>query len=56
VRYWLRAHGFGDDEALAAHVFECAKSCDHTYTDAEVLDLCAAWQASKAGQTAGAAA
>jgi 2-isopropylmalate synthase len=55
VRYWLRAHGFGDDEALAAHVFECAKTCDHTYTDAEVLALCAAYRASRPAP-AGAAA
>jgi len=56
VRYWLRAHGFGDDEALAAHVFECAKTCDHTYTDAEVLALCAAYRASLAAPPASAAA
>jgi len=56
VRYWLRAHGFGEDEALAAHVFECAKTCDHTYTDAEVFALCAAYRASHAAQPAGAAA
>jgi 2-isopropylmalate synthase len=48
VRYWLRAHGFGDDEAMAAHVFDAAKTCDHTYTDAEVLALCAAYRASPA--------
>jgi isopropylmalate/homocitrate/citramalate synthase len=47
VRYWLRAHGFGDDEALAAHVFECAKSCDHTYSDAEVLALCAGYRGAR---------
>jgi 2-isopropylmalate synthase len=47
VRYWLRAHGFGDDEELAAHVFECAKTCDHTYSDAEVLGLCAAYRAAQ---------
>ena len=56
VRYWLRAHGFGDDEALAAHVFECAKTCDHTYTDAEVFAICAGYRVSQASQTAGAAA
>src|SRR6185436_7578967 len=44
VRYWLRAHGFADDEGLVAHVFEAAKTCDHTYTVAEVLALCAAWR------------
>ncbi|HEV7589688.1 MAG TPA: LeuA family protein [Longimicrobium sp.] len=55
VRYWLRAHGLGDDEALAAHVFEAAKSCDHTYSDAEVLALCAAYRASRTAP-AGAAA
>ena len=56
VRYWLRAHGFGDDEALAAHVFECAKTCDHTYTDAEVLALCAEYRASPAAAAGAAAA
>jgi hypothetical protein len=25
-------------------VFEAAKGCDHTFTDAEVLSLCAAYQ------------
>jgi 2-isopropylmalate synthase len=56
VRYWLRAHGFGDDEALAAHVFECAKTCDHTYSDAEVLALCAGYRVSRTAPAAGAAA
>jgi 2-isopropylmalate synthase len=56
VRYWLRAHGFGDDEAMAAHVFEAAKTCDHTYSDAEVLALCAGYRASRAGAAAGAVA
>ena len=56
VRYWLRAHGFGEDEALAAYVFECAKTCDHTYTDAEVLAICASYRASQTAQPAGAAA
>jgi 2-isopropylmalate synthase len=56
VRYWLRAHGFGEDEGLAGHVFECAKSCDHTYSDAEVLALCAAYRAPRTAPAAGAAA
>ncbi|HKP74451.1 MAG TPA: LeuA family protein [Longimicrobiaceae bacterium] len=54
VRYWLRAHGFGEDEGLAAHVFDAAKGCDHTFTDAEVLALCAAYR--EARTPAGAAA
>lgn len=45
VRYWLRAHGFGDDEGLAAYVFEAAKGCDHTFSDAEVVKLCEAYRA-----------
>jgi 2-isopropylmalate synthase len=49
VRYWLRAHGYGDDEALAAHLFEAAKRSDHTFSDAEAHALCA-------GHAAGAAA
>jgi 2-isopropylmalate synthase len=56
VRYWLRAHGFGDDEALAGYVFECAKTCDHTYSVTEVLALCAAYRASRKTSAAGAAA
>jgi 2-isopropylmalate synthase len=56
VRYWLRAHGLGNDEALAAHVFDCAKRCDHTYSDAEVLALCAAYRASATGSGAAAGA
>jgi 2-isopropylmalate synthase len=40
VRYWLRQHGYGDDEALAVHVFEAAKRSDHTFSDAEVHALC----------------
>jgi 2-isopropylmalate synthase len=53
VRYWLRAHGFGEDEALIAYVFDAAKTCDHTYSDAEVMALCAAYGAT---QPAGSAA
>jgi 2-isopropylmalate synthase len=56
VRYWLHAHGFdGADDGLANHVFEAAKKCDHTFTDAEVLGLCAAYAGSR-GRLAGAAA
>jgi 2-isopropylmalate synthase len=40
VRYWLKAHGYGPDEALCAHVFEAAKTCDHTFTDDEVHAIC----------------
>lgn len=56
VRHWLRAHGYdGTDEGLASHVFEAAKKCDHTFADAEVHALCAAWAVS-ASVPAGAAA
>jgi len=41
VRYWLDEHGYdADDEALCRHVFELAKSTDHTLTDAEAHDAC----------------
>jgi isopropylmalate/homocitrate/citramalate synthase len=44
VRYWLRAHGYDvSDEGLCAHVFEAAKTCDHTFSDAEVHGLCSAY-------------
>ncbi len=43
VRYWLRAHGYDpSDEGLCSHVFEAAKTCDHTFTDDEVHALCRA--------------
>jgi isopropylmalate/homocitrate/citramalate synthase len=46
VRYWLRAHGYdATDEALCGAVFEAAKTCDHTFTDAEVHALCQAYTA-----------
>jgi 2-isopropylmalate synthase len=48
VRYWLRQHGYGDDEALAVHVFEAAKRSDHTFSDAEVHALCRVQGASPA--------
>ena len=56
---FIELHGdrlFGDDEAMAAHVFEAAKTCDHTYSDAEVLALCAEYRASRTAPAAGAAA
>ncbi|HEU4562620.1 MAG TPA: LeuA family protein [Longimicrobium sp.] len=57
VRYWLRARGFDTaDDGLANHVFEAAKQCDHTFSDAEVLALCAEYQASSNGAVARAAA
>jgi 2-isopropylmalate synthase len=55
VRHWLKAHGFdGADEGLTAHVFEAAKTCDHTFSDDEVRALCEAY--ARARQPAGAAA
>jgi 2-isopropylmalate synthase len=57
VRYWLRAHGYdATDEALCASVFEAAKTCDHTFTDAEVHALCAAHAAAHEPAHAGAGA
>lgn len=44
VRYWLRTHGYdADDDGLCQHVFEAAKQTDHTFSDAEVHALCAAY-------------
>jgi len=44
VRYWLRAHGFdGDNDGLCTHVFESAKRGDRTLTDADVVELVAAY-------------
>lgn len=41
VRYWLRSHGYDEaDEGLCSHIFEAAKTCDHTFTDDEVHTLC----------------
>lgn len=40
VRHWLKAHGYGTDEGLATHVFEAAKTGDHTFADDEVHALC----------------
>ncbi|HYJ79636.1 MAG TPA: LeuA family protein [Longimicrobiaceae bacterium] len=46
VRYWLAHHGFDvSDEGLCSHVFEAAKRCDRTFSDAEVRDLCAEYEA-----------
>jgi 2-isopropylmalate synthase len=57
VRYWLNAHGLnGADDGLANHVFEAAKRCDHTFTDAEVLSICAAYSDAAAAPVAEAAA
>lgn len=45
VRYWLKAHGLdGADDGLANHVFDAAKKGDHTFSDAEVLALCAEYR------------
>ncbi|MBA2245116.1 MAG: 2-isopropylmalate synthase [Gemmatimonadetes bacterium] len=44
VRYWLAHHGYDTaDEGLCLHVFEAAKRADHTFSDAEVHDLCSAF-------------
>jgi 2-isopropylmalate synthase len=44
VRYWLNAHGYdGADEGLCEHVFAAAKRSDHTFSDREVHELCAAY-------------
>jgi isopropylmalate/homocitrate/citramalate synthase len=50
VRYWLRTAGYGEDEGLAAYVFEAAKKADHTFTDAEVQALCRVYRAGAKGK------
>jgi 2-isopropylmalate synthase len=46
VRYWLAQHGYdAADEGLCNHVFEAAKGCNHTFSDAEVHALCAEYRA-----------
>jgi hypothetical protein len=53
VRYWLRAHGYDvADEGLCSHVFEAAKTCDHTFTDDEVHALCSAYAVRSASAAA----
>lgn len=42
VKYWLREHGYNaDDDALCQHVFQLAKTTDHTLTEAEIRAACA---------------
>jgi 2-isopropylmalate synthase len=42
VKYWLRENGFdAEDEELCRHVFELAKSTDHTLSEAEIRACCA---------------
>ncbi|MBB4636957.1 LeuA family protein [Longimicrobium terrae] len=40
VRHWLASHGYGADEGLCSHVFEAAKTGDHTFSNDEVHALC----------------
>ena len=43
VRHWLAEHGYdAEDEALASRVFEAAKRADHTLSEDEVREICAA--------------
>lgn len=41
VRYWLREHGYPEDDALSDHVFELAKRTDHVLRDEEIHACCA---------------
>ena len=42
VKYWLRENGFdAENEELCRHVFELAKSTDHTLSEAEIRACCA---------------
>ena len=37
---------------LCSHVFEAAKTCDHTFTDDEVHALCRAYSGARVAETA----
>ncbi|HEV3051398.1 MAG TPA: LeuA family protein [Longimicrobium sp.] len=53
VRHWLRAHGYdAADEGLCSHLFEAAKTGDHTFSDDEVHALCRAYAVKSASDTA----
>lgn len=53
VRHWLRAHGYdAADEGLCSHVFEAAKTGDHTFSDDEVHALCRAYAVKSASDAA----
>jgi 2-isopropylmalate synthase len=53
VRHWLRAHGYdAADEGLCNHLFEAAKTGNHTFTDDEVHALCRAYAVKSASDTA----
>lgn len=53
VRYWLRSHGYdASDEGLCSHVFEAAKTADHTFTDDEAHALCRAYSVRSAAAAA----
>lgn len=40
VKYWLRSRGYDpDDETLCDRIFQTAKACDHTLSEAEVLAI-----------------
>jgi 2-isopropylmalate synthase len=43
VRHWLEHHGYdAADDGLCQHLFNAAKKTDHTLTDQEIHELCAA--------------
>jgi 2-isopropylmalate synthase len=41
VKYWLREHGYPDDDGLSGHVFGLAKRTDHVLRDEEIHACCA---------------
>ena len=49
VRHWLDEHGYdASDDGLCQHVFELAKSCDHTLSVAEIEECCREYRAREA--------
>ena len=51
VVYWLEAHGYPQDEALAKEIFQLAKSTNRMLTDDEIHSCAHRWQESTAGST-----
>src|SRR4029079_11434035 len=48
VIYWLAAHGYSQEEALAKEIFQLAKSTNRVLTDEEMRDCAAKWQEKQA--------
>ncbi len=52
VIYWLRSHGYDPEDGLVDRIFEAAKRCDHTLSDAEVKAIIDGGPADESSQSA----